>query len=128
SIRDLPVQVASHTGRVAQASVRFCDDLAHVNVRSVRTGARLITSIDAVPVLVPKSALDKLSAQISQTVRWADTLHACLEAGATMFLELGPGQALADMASALPAQVTAYSFEEFRSIEGARAWTLRARE
>ena len=41
-----------------------------------------------------RHGLDKLAAQISQTVQWGDCLQSCLEAGATAFLEFGPGHAL----------------------------------
>jgi [acyl-carrier-protein] S-malonyltransferase len=66
--------------------------------------------------------LDKLAAQISQTVQWADCLQGCLEAGATTFLELGPGSALSRMSASAYRDVEARSLEDFRTLQGARMW------
>jgi [acyl-carrier-protein] S-malonyltransferase len=85
-------------------------------------GTRLLISVDASPVVRTEEGLDKLAAQISHTVQWADCLEACMEGGATAFLELGPGRALSDMvAGAYPGAWTR-SLEDFRTLQGAKAW------
>jgi [acyl-carrier-protein] S-malonyltransferase len=68
-----------------------------------------------------EKGLDRLAAQIAQTIDWAGCLDACVEAGADSFLELGPGRALAAMAGGLPG-VRARSLDDFRGIAGARSW------
>jgi [acyl-carrier-protein] S-malonyltransferase len=90
-----------------------------------RTGARVLSGIDAAPVVSLKTGLDKLAAQISHTVQWADCLQACVEAGATGFLELGPGHALSGMAADIAPGVPARSLDDFRSLQGVRAWVAR---
>jgi [acyl-carrier-protein] S-malonyltransferase len=50
-----------------------------------------------------------------------------VEAGARVFFELGPGHALADMAAGSYPGMTARSFDDFRSLQGVRAWLQRAR-
>jgi [acyl-carrier-protein] S-malonyltransferase len=45
-----------------------------------------------------------------------------VEAGARVFFELGPGRALAEMAAGSYPGMTARSFDDFRSLEGVRAW------
>ncbi|MFL1876849.1 acyltransferase domain-containing protein, partial [Hansschlegelia beijingensis] len=96
----LPVRVASHTPRLAAASVAFREILRPLPVTLPGPGrVRLLSGIDGAPVLAAEPGLDKLAAQISQTVRWSDCLQACVEAGATAFLELGPGAGLARMAA-----------------------------
>ena len=69
-----------------------------------------------------EAGLDKLAAQISQTVQWADCLQGCIEAGATAFLELGPGHALSGMVAGAWHDVATRSLEDFRTLQGARAW------
>ena len=69
-----------------------------------------------------EAGLDKLAAQISQTVQWADCLQGCIEAGATAFLELGPGHALSEMVGGTYRDVPARSLDDFRSLQGVRAW------
>src|SRR4051812_35022505 len=88
----LPVEVAPHPNRLAAGSAVFRQTLRLVPmVFPPRSAARILSGIDATPVVSADSGLDKLAAQISQTVQWADCLQACVEAGATAFLELGPG-------------------------------------
>jgi len=119
----LPVEVASHTPRLASASVVFREALNHVPVSfPPRTGARILSGIDAAPVLSRETGLDKLAAQISQTVQWADCLQACVEADATGFLELGPGPALSGMAAHIAPKLPAHSLDDFRSLQGVRTW------
>jgi [acyl-carrier-protein] S-malonyltransferase len=116
---DVSVNVASHTRRLAKASPIFREILGHVAVAPPAVGKRIMSGIDGAPVLDVQAGLDKLAGQISETVQWADCLQACAEAGATAFLELGPGPALSEMVAG------ARCLEEFRTLEGARAW-LRA--
>jgi [acyl-carrier-protein] S-malonyltransferase len=87
---------------------------------------RLLNGIDGSPVIQVEAALDKLAAQVSQTVRWADCLQGCIEGGATAFLELGPGTALSEMVGAEYRGVSTRGLEDFRSLQGVRAW-LRGR-
>jgi [acyl-carrier-protein] S-malonyltransferase len=122
----LPVEVASHTKRLARASAEFRARVRHLAVRrSPLAGARLLSGIDGAPVIEADTGLDKLAAQISRTVRWADCLQGCVEGGATAFLELGPGSALSEMARGVYRNVTARSLEDFRTVQGARAWLAR---
>ena len=122
----LPVEVASHTKRLAAASAVFRETLRLVPmVFPPRSAARILSGIDGTPVVSADSGLDKLAAQISQTVQWADCLQACVEAGATGFLELGPGHALSGMAAEIGAGLPARSLDDFRSLQGVRAWVAR---
>jgi [acyl-carrier-protein] S-malonyltransferase len=120
---DLPVEVASHTWRLVAASAEFRESL---RLRSVTfppaTGVRVLSGVDGAPVIRVESGLDKLAAQISQTVRWASCLQGCTEAGATAFLELGPGHALSEMVASVWRDIPTRSLEDFRSIQGVRAW------
>lgn len=125
-IVSLPIEVASHTERLAGASAVFRKALHLAPVLfPPRTGARILSGIDAAPVVSAESGLDKLAAQISHTVQWSDCLQACVEAGATGFLELGPGHALSRMAADIAPGLPARSLDDFRSLEGVRAWVTR---
>ncbi len=123
---DVAVEVASHTRRLAAAAVEFRETLQHVAVKPAPSGTRLLSGIDAAPVLDVKTGLDKLAAQIAQTVLWADCLQACIEAGATTFLELGPGSALRGMVAGAYRDVSARSLDDFKSLGGVRAWLAEA--
>lgn len=120
---DLPVEVASHTARLADASVVFRDSLGRIPAEfPPGSGARVLSGIDGSPVASLKGGLDKLAAQISHPVQWANCLQGCIEAGATAFLELGPGHALSSMAASAWPDIPARSFDDFKSLQGVRSW------
>jgi [acyl-carrier-protein] S-malonyltransferase len=121
------VDVASHTPLMREASAAFRAQLAHVSVAAMPSpGTRLLSGIDGAVVLNGPATVGKLASQLSQPVQWAACLEACVEAGAEVFLELGPGRALAEMAANAHPGVAARSVDEFKSLEGVRAWIARS--
>ena len=123
---DLPVEVASHTRRLVAASAAFRESLRPMSVTfPPAAGTRVLSGIDGAPVVSVEAGLDKLAAQLSQTVQWASCLQGCIEAGATAFLELGPGHALSAMAEGAWRDIPTRSLEDFRSLQGARSWLAR---
>jgi [acyl-carrier-protein] S-malonyltransferase len=122
----VPVEVASHTSRLAAASSVFRARLKRVSLRlPPPPGIRLLSGIDGTAVLDAASGIDRLAAQISQPVQWAACLQACIEAGATAFLELGPGPALSGMAGGAYPDVAARSLDDFRTLDGVKNWLAR---
>ncbi|KWI61721.1 malonate decarboxylase subunit epsilon [Burkholderia pseudomultivorans] len=119
------VRIASHTRRLAAAVPAFRASLAALRVRRPLPGTRLFSGIDGASVLDVDAGLDKLARQIADPVEWAACLAACVEAGATAFLELGPGRALADMASGAYPALPARSLADFRSVDGVTGWLAR---
>lgn len=119
---DVPVEVASHTKRLAGASAEFGATLRHASVTLSAGGTRLLSGVDGSPVIDAEAGLDKLAAQISHTVQWAACLQGCMEGGATAFLELGPGPALSEMAAGAYRGVATRCLEDFRTLDGVRAW------
>ena len=125
AVRAVPVavNVASHTRFLAGASSVFRTSLAQLHIaRAPHAGTRLLCGIDGAAVLDIAAGIDKLALQISQPVQWAACLESCVEAGANAFLELGPGRALADMASSAYPAIPARSLDDFRSLSGVRNW------
>jgi [acyl-carrier-protein] S-malonyltransferase len=122
---DVPVEVASHTRRLARAAAEFGETLRHASVTLSASGTRLLSGIDGSPVIDSEAGLNKLAAQVSHTVQWADCLQGCIEGGATAFLELGPGPALSEMVAGAYRDVATRCLEDFRTLEGARAWLAR---
>jgi [acyl-carrier-protein] S-malonyltransferase len=123
---DLPVEVASHTKRLAAASAAFRERLRSLSPTfPPPAGTRILSGVDGATVSSMKAGVDKLAAQISQTVQWASCLRSCIEAGATTYLELGPGHALSAMVASAWRDVPTRSLEDFRSLEGVRNWLAR---
>jgi [acyl-carrier-protein] S-malonyltransferase len=96
--------------------------LRKVRVAAPTCGARLFTGVDGVPVMQIEAGLDKLSAQILHTVERAACVQGCIEAGATVFLKLGPGSALSRMAVRRRARGPRTIGRRFRTVRGRCAW------
>ena len=121
----LRVAVPAHTCLLAGADSAFEAVLVRQTLRAPGTGVRLLSGIDAETVRDPRAGLRKLARQVTTTIDWAACLEACREAGATRFLELGPGGALARMAAG-DAPAAARALEQFRTADGVRAWAKPA--
>lgn len=116
----LPVAVASHTPLLAGAVAPFAA-LLHEQ-RWLAPAFPVLAGISAEPVWDAERAIDTLSRQIATPIRWHDCMDACIEAGATVALELGPGAALARMLQARHPDMACRAVTEFRTLDGVRSW------
>jgi [acyl-carrier-protein] S-malonyltransferase len=122
----IAVDVAAHTVRLAAASSAFHDALEQAPAKGkTNSGVRLFSGIDGTAVLHTAAGENKLAEQISHTVEWADCLESCLEAGASAFLELGPGAALSNMSASAYPNIPSRSLDDFRTIQGVASWVTR---
>ena len=122
----IPVCVPAHTPLLAQAAKAFADALARTTLRTPRV--RLLAGIDGRPVGSPERLVQTLSAQISSTVHWQQVIDQAIERGGRVFLELGPGAALARMLQQSHPQVQARSVDDFQSLDGVVGWVHDALE
>jgi [acyl-carrier-protein] S-malonyltransferase len=125
AVRPIRVQIASHTSLMAKAAICFRESLAHVSLSPLRPPMRVLSGIDGDTVQSVEQGKIKLGAQISQSINWDACLQACVEAGCRAFLELGPGHTLASMASEVAPDIPARSVDDFKSLDGVRAWLGR---
>ncbi len=126
-VASVGVEVASHTALMADASRAFREYLAQVSIAAApNAGARLFSGVDGAEVFNTSQGARKLALQISHPIQWAACLDACVEAGADVFLELGPGRALADMVTGAYPGIAARSLDEFKSLQGIRMWLAKA--
>ncbi|MGV7034537.1 acyl transferase [Methylobacterium symbioticum] len=119
----LPVRTPSHTPLLSAAAEAFRARLSTETLLRPGPGApRLVSGLDGLAVFDARAGTDKLARQIGETIDWAACLVAAREFGAQAVLELGPGHALATMArDALPG-ARVHALEDFRSVDGVRAW------
>jgi len=119
----LPVAVASHTPLLADASSRFRQKLTEAHLPSeMPRGVRLLSGIDGEAVFDVQAGADKLARQIQQTVDWGACMDSCRAAGATKFIELGPGNALARLMHEFMPDGDVHSLSEFHSLAGFKHW------
>jgi len=119
-VRVLPVHVPAHTPLLASAADGFARVLAQAPLQAPQWP--VLAGINARPVRDRAALEHSLSAQLAQTIEWAQLMRQAFERGARVFLQLGPGTALARMvASAYPC-CEVRAVEEFQRLEGAAAW------
>jgi len=119
----LPVTVASHTPLLRGAVAPFAALLEEQCWSA--PAFPVLSGISAEPVIDAKKAMLELPRQIAEQIRWKDCMDACLEAGVTIALELGPGAALARMLQARHPHIACRSVSEFRSLDGIYSWLQR---
>lgn len=125
-IRPLPVHVPAHTPLLTAAVAPFAAALDASPLQVPRLP--LLAGIDARPVRDRATAVHTLSAQLAQTIEWAQVMRQAFERGARVFLQLGPGNALARMVAPAYPCCEVRAVEEFHSLEGAAAWVRSALE
>ena len=118
----LAVHVAAHTPRMQAAAAAFETALRACDVRRPVTGKTLLSALNGAAVQDPQRGITGLAMEIRSTLNWAGCLEAMIERGASAFLELGPGRALAGMVEAAAPGTDARSIEDFNSRDGLLAW------
>ncbi|RZT09906.1 [acyl-carrier-protein] S-malonyltransferase [Duganella sp. CF402] len=122
----LPVEVASHTPYMAGAVAPFAAALSAA--ASLPMQAPVMAGIDAAPVSDQARAVETLSRQLAEKIRWLACMDAAAEAGITVALELGPGAALSRMLQNRHPHINTRSVADFRTLDGIRKWLERASE
>jgi [acyl-carrier-protein] S-malonyltransferase len=116
----LKVGLAAHTPLLSDAVQPF---RALLNASSMAAPATpVVAGIDAAWVVRRETAIEKLAQQLDHTIEWAGCLDMLYERGCRVFLELGPGRALARMTQARYADVDARAVDDFRSLDGVSSW------
>jgi [acyl-carrier-protein] S-malonyltransferase len=116
----LKVGLASHTPLLSDAVLPF---RALLNASSLTAPAiPVVAGIDAAWVVRRETAIEKLALQLDHTIEWASCLDMLYERGCRVFLELGPGRALARMTQSRFGDVDARSVDDFRSLDGVNSW------
>ena len=90
--------------------------------------APVLAGIDAATVSDKTRAVETLSRQLSEKIRWLSCMDAAAEAGITVALELGPGAALSRMLQNRHPHIATRSVADFRTLDGIRKWLERASE
>lgn len=124
--RRLPVEVASHTPYMRDAVAPFAQALRATPFQPLQ--APVLAGIDAATVHDQDRAVDTLSRQLAQKIRWLACMDAAAEAGITVALELGPGGALSKMLQNRHPHINTRSVADFRTLDGILKWLDRAAE
>jgi [acyl-carrier-protein] S-malonyltransferase len=82
----------------------------------------VLAGTSGLPQRLRAEGVGSLSSQLGRRLEWARVLAAAGELGCTVFLELGPGHALARMAEEGVPGSAARSVDDFRGVEGVLRW------
>ncbi len=102
---ELPIGGAFHTPFMESALERLCEALTNTEIRA--PAVPVVANVDAVAYTTGDVWQDLLARQLISPVRWRASLHTLEEAGATTFVEMGPGKALTGMTTRTVRSATA---------------------
>jgi [acyl-carrier-protein] S-malonyltransferase len=113
----LPVSAPFHCAMMAPAQERLEADLRAATFHALKFP--VITNVDAEAVTTGDEARDALIRQVTQPVRWLDSIHEMIEAGVTVFVEVGPGKVLSGLLRQIDRSIRAFNVEDSASLEAA---------
>ncbi|WP_242341318.1 MULTISPECIES: ACP S-malonyltransferase [Anaeromyxobacter] len=120
TVQRLPVGVPAHTHLLDAAVEPFADALGRSGLRDPPTP--VLAGVTGAPARTRTAAVAALSVQLARRVEWGRCLATAAELGCSVFLELGPGNALARMAAEAIPGARARSVADFRSLDGVVRW------
>lgn len=91
----LAVSVAAHSPLMASAADGFRQVLARASFSP--PNAPVIGNVTAQPLVNAADIATELDRQLTQSVRWTDSMRAMIEAGAETFVEIGAGNVLSGL-------------------------------
>jgi len=121
----LPVSAPFHCAMMAPAQQRLEADLRAANFHPLKFP--VITNVDAEAVTTGDEARDALIRQVTQPVRWLDSIHEMIDAGVTVFVEVGPGKVLSGLLRQIDRSIRAFNVEDSASLESAIKKIAQAR-
>jgi [acyl-carrier-protein] S-malonyltransferase len=110
----LPVSAPFHCALMMPAQKRLETDLRAVRFSSLKVP--LITNVDAEAITTGDEARESLIRQVTSPVRWLDTIKEMIEAGVTVFVEVGPGKVLCGLLRQIDRSVRALNVEDAASL------------
>lgn len=120
TLRRLPVQIASHTKRLAAAGPAFAMVLETIAWSTPKVP--VLSSIDGRPIRSKADAVRALSEQLWRPLNFRLCLESAGEHGARAALEIGPGRTLTRLFEEICPDRPARAYEDFRSAAGAVKW------
>jgi [acyl-carrier-protein] S-malonyltransferase len=113
----LPVSAPFHCAMMAPAQERLEADLRAANFHALKFP--VVTNVDAEAVTTGDEARDALIRQVTHPVRWLDSIHEMIDAGVTIFVEVGPGKVLSGLLRQIDRSIRAFNVEDSAGLEAA---------
>src|SRR5215472_414594 len=114
----LNVSAPFHCALMKPAQDRLQSDLAKIRFRELNVP--LVTNADAKIVTKSGDALESLVRQVSQPVRWLESVEFLINQGVQTFVEIGPGKVLTGLVRQIDRNVRCVNVEDHISLRAAR--------
>ena len=111
----LAVSGAFHSPVMQPAAEGLAQAIKNTNVYNA--AFPIIGNIHATPLHEAQAIREELAQQIAAPVQWIRTIEYLVEAGVTIFFEIGPGQALTGMVKRIAKGVTTLNVSSLEDIE-----------
>jgi len=121
----LPVSAPFHCALMAPAQKRLEPDLRAAHFSKLRFP--VVNNVDGETVSSGDEAREALIRQVTQPVRWLDSVHDMIESGVTIFVEVGPGKVLLGLLRQIDRSVRGLNVEDAASLQAALDKIAQAR-
>ncbi len=114
----LPMSVPAHSSLMRPAAEKFAEQLKGIRFRSPRIP--FWSPVDCAPHNEPDDIHALLIRQLDSAVRWADLVRALSRAGASTFVECGPGKVLTALGRRIDKQLQCLALQDPDSVQAAQ--------
>ena len=114
----LNVSAPFHCALMKPAQDRLATDLRNVALNDAN--APVVTNVDATAERKGGKLRDSLVRQVSQPVRWLDSVEFLINQGVQTFIEIGPGKVLSGLVRQIDRNVCCVNVEDESSLRAAR--------
>ena len=111
----LAVSIGAHSPLMQRAADQFSVAICRLNLQDARIP--VVSNVTAQALTSAEEIRIDLSDHITRSVRWVQSVSAMVSGGATIFVELGPGQVLSGLVKRISREVEALSIGDMKSIE-----------
>ena len=114
----LNVSAPFHCAMMMPAQERLARDLSELEFTDL--AMPVVTNVDARPINKGADARDALIRQVSQPVRWLESVEFLATQGVQTFIEIGPGKVLSGLLRQIDRELRGLNVEDESSLRAAR--------
>jgi [acyl-carrier-protein] S-malonyltransferase len=107
----LGVSIASHSPLMARATQQFTDVVDRAELRDPQVP--VVANVSAEGLRAAAEIRQELCEQMIRPVRWTDSVRWMADAGAGIFLEIGPGKVLSGLIRRIQSDATVLTIKDF---------------
>ncbi len=113
------MSVPAHSSLMRPAAEKFADQLKGIRVQKPKIA--FWSPVDCAAHIEPDDIQSLLRRQLDSPVRWADLVRALARAGATTFIECGPGKVLTGLGRRIDKQLHCLALQDPDSVQATQA-------